>query len=279
MPDKSRDKAKVEALIAASDLSPMLKGIYSEVLAVDPAILRDTGAYETAQGVRRIGAAYFLDDQGNLRDIYSFDFTPQTIDALARSAKRREMAATLTTGADLFKKLRDELVSFKDLDGLCEAAPIGIKRQYITAVSRVFTVEKPKTVLQQMVNYATGIGQTHDDQHDPYSSGYSWRRSFKDRIDNGLSYIAKALELKPSPKGSDDRNPHPVIFVLGEFVRALPKGERFEVDPPVAQAVLPKTLDEKLAKPLSHAKQEEADALKDMLFGKGWREKQGLGIR
>jgi hypothetical protein len=222
----------------------------------------------TAKGLETHGAIFLIDDTGKLKHWFDLDLTPQTIDALGKSEQRRQIAATLTTGHNLLRQLRDSPDSVEDIRILCDAASDRIKKEYIVAVYFVFSEgERGRVILQQMVNYATGVGESADrDERGDFARNRGLF-SRRDLIDQSISYLAKALDLRP--RGKDDLNgrPHPAIEVLEMFARSLPRGVSFEIVPTPTRRK--KTLEEKLARPLSKGEQAMADAIKDRLFGPG----------
>lgn len=254
---------QVVALIASSDLSDLMRAVYEEALLADMSIFYRTGASKAYEGFKDQGAAWLINTDFYLRSGFELSFTPQTIEALLNSAEKRKLAAKFTTGADLFKELRDCTTPIKNTDQICAAASLKIKREYIDAVAGVFGAnEKGRKILQQMINYATGVGDMGEE------TGYSrlslsWSRSYSDRINNGISYLAGPLELKPV-KGRFGEGRHPALIVLERFIRSLPYNEKYDLDAATTK-VKPKevnadgfTRDEQLAR----------DELYAALFGK-----------
>ncbi len=253
-------KERLEALIAASELKEFEKNILVELLHIDPVILKRTAAYSLGEGLEKHGPGYLLSEEGSLKDPHSLGMTPQSYEQIFRAAARRKLASALTTGSDLFAQLRENPKSIPSLRDLFEAAPDEIRMQYIRTVYNVFA-ENEKTarrILQEIVDIATGFEKSRGDTED--SSGFFFGRMEKDAIARGISYIAKALDLGPLNLETKFL-PHPAMDVLEEFIRSLPKGEKFKLEPLPLRPGQQKSLEEQLAKNLTPKQQETSNAI------------------
>lgn len=256
---KNRDE--VLALLEAADIHPNVKAMFQDILSLDTATLSKIHAGTLADGLRNEGARFLMKEDGSFKSYHDFGLSAYIYEKIIDAADKQKLVSTLTTGKDLFGQLSEKPETVKDLEKICDWAPLHIKHGYISAAySALAAGGRPRTVLQYAVNYSVGVGETGisaEEAKREHTNFWGAHSRLTDHIKKNVSYVAKPLGLEPRAQDASTRQ-HPAIKALEKFIRGLPHGQAFDL---AAASAQPKTLDEKLARPLTSKEQETANAL------------------